>query len=204
MANIMDEIKGFFNAATTDKGEAMKAVEVEPLVNTHVFVDFDNISWAELGTVELDERACISFYAAKPHDTMIGSANFIKATKNCTAKINTVIAEQGPNSTDFHIICDVGQVAAIPTTEAIYVISNDKGYDSALDRLRNQTADRIKTIERFSTMKECILDMKLKSASTSEEVKEVIVDLLGGKNSRKGKAALEKLNRLEKGVFSDA
>lgn len=185
MSGIRDEIRNWFldvrEEESTAEKEASKIEEISIMadVNTYIFVDLDNTSWEEVGSdVVLDEHTKISFYTDKAHATMLNSTNLNKRIKNIKASVERISSKTGPNSTDFRILCDVATVLANPGTDLVYIVSKDNDYNDAIEHLRDIYKNKIRAIEKFSSIDECISDIKLMRSTTKEEVRAQLVERL--------------------------
>lgn len=165
----MIDIKSIFGC----KNEELKQdVPVSAMINTYIFVDLDNTSWKDIGTnIILDEHTKLTFYADTQHAPMLKSNNMKNAISKCKAEICTVESKTGPNATDFKIVCDVALALAEPGCESVYIISSDSGYDGVIERLQERYSGKIKAIEKYHSMEECLADIRFMSSKTKDDLK---------------------------------
>ena len=177
MSGLREEIKKLFMDIREENVEEIEEVESvdKALINTYIFVDLDNTSYAELGTIKLDEHAVFSLYTDKQHVPMLDSSSMRKLLKDNKSEVRKIQSHVSHNSTDFKIICDVATALAQPGVEYVYIISKDGDYDEAIDHLREIYGGKVKAIEKFKTLKECLDDKKLMESTGKEELKQNLV-----------------------------
>jgi len=172
--NVREEIYNVFEKIKKDE-----FIADLPAITKYIFIDLDNTSYDDLGNeIILDNSTQVNFYADSTHATMLNSNKMNNKLKNNKAVIREIVSNVGSNATDFKIICDVATALTDKNTEFIYIVSKDTDYDQALDYLRGQYSGKVKAIEKYSTLKECLADMKFMSCTTKEDVKREIIERL--------------------------
>lgn len=165
----MIDIKSIFGCKNEDP---VQDESIMAMINTYIFVDLDNTSWKDIGTnIILDEHTKLTFYADTQHAPMLKSNNMKNAISKCKAEICTVESKTGPNATDFKIVCDVALALAEPGCESVYIISSDSGYDSVIEHLQGRSSGKIKAIEKYHSMEECLADIRFMNSKTKEDLR---------------------------------
>lgn len=165
----MIDIKSIFGCKNEepDREEPVRA-----MIHTYIFVDLDNTSWKDVGSkIILDEHTKITFYADTQHAPMLKSNNMKNAINKCEAEICTVESKTGSNATDFKIVCDVALALSEPGCESVYIISSDSGYDGVIDHLRERYSGKVRAIEKYHSMEECLADIRFMNSKTKEDLK---------------------------------
>lgn len=180
MSGIREELKKWFLDVRESDVKVEEIIEepidVMPEINAYIFVDLDNTGYAEIGDLsKLDEHIEINLYADRQHKPMLESNQMNRKIKNCPSHIKKVTSNVGPNSTDFKIICDAATALAKPGVEYIYIVSKDQDYNEAIDHLRMMYSHKVKAIEKFQTVEECIDDMNLMKSTNKEEFKSRLI-----------------------------
>lgn len=143
---------------------------------TIVYVDLDNCSHDQLkGIKEFDKDVVIRIYSNYSQQTKLTSKNMQKTLSGAVCSIEKYIVEDGSNSVDFRIVNDIAtEISTNDSLQHIYIISDDGDYDTAIHHWITLHSKKLRAIERVHCIKDCLVDYKLLTAMTYDELKNAL------------------------------
>lgn len=176
MSTIMNDVNEWFKSVRDDRVERSGMEISTPHIDTCVFIDLDNTSYDELDSFKgVKKNTEIRFYADEVHISMTGNKAITNPLKNIGITPVITEAKSGKNSVDFLIVADMATMLASYKYKQIYLISKDRGYDSVLKRFQALYGKNMNAIERYSTVRDFILDVNIMRSKSIKELKDHLV-----------------------------
>jgi hypothetical protein len=137
----------------------------------YLFVDYENINLANIGSLSATDLDVWVFVGPHQKNLPIETVKSLLSSANKPQIVQ--ITKQGKNSLDFHICYELGALSReVPKPDKVYVLSNDKGYDSVVQ----YAATKGLVVERITELPQVALK---KSKGGSTAIAELIMGNLG-------------------------
>ena len=101
----------------------------------YLLVDFENIQPKWLDKLDTNKWCIITFIG--PKQCSVSSNYAISKQKFGHGSKYVKVRHSGPNSLDFHLAYELGQLSQIDPHGVYHVASKDKGYDPLIKSLKN-------------------------------------------------------------------
>ncbi len=146
-------------------------------MKTVFLIDGDNnINYGLKGIEMLGEENQVMIF----HSKAMEITKFKKKLSGCRAKIDFIESvRSGKNSLDFQITTELGFLSQQKDLEYAYIISCDKGYDAAVDYVKNRYCSKFKELDRRETIFDCFQLAFLLKTKNKQELNNALVKEYG-------------------------
>jgi hypothetical protein len=166
-------------------------------VGRYLFVDHENVNIANVGPVDQSGLEIRVFVGPQQKSLPMETVKSLLELGNKTRIVQ--VTRQGKNSLDFHISFELGALSkAVPKPEKVYVLSNDKGYDSVVAYAMTKGLD-VERITAWPRAQQPKTKTKSEGGDTVERIADALQEMDGKQRPRKlAKLRAYTLNRFKK------
>lgn len=149
-----------------------------------IFVDFDNVSWANMSDIEaLPDSTTLSIYVNSSDANRIGCERYNQMMAKFDGQSKEFVVPDGKNSVDFRIIYDFIECILKRNNDYLYIISKDKGFDVAVRTAQQQNIEKFLAIKRCESINEVVRDYNAMKITKFDNVKPFLNEIYGSYRS---------------------